>query len=357
MQETSATLPQRSSLASFNLVTWSFGAPRARPWVHIQAGLHSNEIPPLLTAVHLRDRLTRLEEEGKLTGRVTVVPLANPIGLSQRVLGRPEGRYDLADGTNFNRDFPDLYEGARRVLDKGDAKHPDDASVSAALREALDGAPTVSITAALRNLLVAQALGADIVLDLHSAVTGVVHLVTQPAFAGPLQSLARRLDAKAILTVEADAPSTFDEAVSLPRSRLQSEDPQGRISPAIAATVELRGNRDVSDELAARDAEAILGYCADRGVSAGQHHACEGGGVPVVASDRLISVDAPLPGIVVLHSVPGDHVRAGDKLADIVDPTSGERCTLAAPGDGLILIGKGDHFAFRGANILQIAPL
>src|SRR5215218_214867 len=94
--------------ASLSLTVHRFGPSGARPRIYVQASLHADEIPGMIAAHHLRERLTRLEAEGRVRGEVVLVPSANPIGLAQRVLGSAIGRFDLADGLNFNRDYPYL---------------------------------------------------------------------------------------------------------------------------------------------------------------------------------------------------------------------------------------------------------
>ena len=75
-----------------------FGAPGARPKVYVQAALHADEIPGMLTAQHLIRLLQAHADAGRIMGEVVVVPLANPIGLSQRIMGGMVGRFSLADG-------------------------------------------------------------------------------------------------------------------------------------------------------------------------------------------------------------------------------------------------------------------
>lgn len=53
---------------------------------YIQAALHADEIPGLLVANHLIKLLDKAEEKGELLHRITIVPFANPIGLSQQLL-------------------------------------------------------------------------------------------------------------------------------------------------------------------------------------------------------------------------------------------------------------------------------
>ena len=238
----------------------------------------------------------------------------------------------------------------------------DEEAATQALGVALERAASDTTTEALKVALLREAIEADIVLDLHSAVTGILHVVVQEDVAreGPgeaLRSLAAHLGARTVLTVPRAAPDTFDEAVFLPRLRMREAFPAAPLSLPLAATVELRGNRDVSDECAAGDAEALLAFLTERGVVTGSAPGRPAGEVPIAASEALISVTAPEAGIVVLCVDVGDRVERGAVLADLVDPVSGQRRKLTAPGAGVVLITRGDHYAWRGASIAQLVPI
>lgn len=60
--------------------------------------------------------LAQVEAHGRLRGRVTVVPFANPLGLGQVLHGDHTGRFDLYDGRNFDRDCPDLTDDPDRNI-------------------------------------------------------------------------------------------------------------------------------------------------------------------------------------------------------------------------------------------------
>jgi hypothetical protein len=263
MRRIDISLKQQTPLRTHRLTALVFGGPEDHPHAYLQAGLHADEVPAFLTMVHLRRRLCEIESEGLIAGRVTLVPVANPIGLSQRVLGEPEGRYDLADGKNFNRGFPDLSKAALSRL--GGERKIDAGAVREALTAALDAEDACNQTSALRLALMRLALDADLVLDLHSDINAVLHLVTVRAFATSLAPLAARLGAaRMLLTNDGGPPRVFDEAMSLPRLRLAERFPEARL--VRAATIELRGNRDVDHENAKHDANAILDYLAVAGI-------------------------------------------------------------------------------------------
>ena len=78
---------------------------------YLQASIHADETPALLTLHHLLRLLDRADRDGAITGEIVIVPYANPIGLDQFVNAGHTGRYELAGGGNFNRNWPDLSEG------------------------------------------------------------------------------------------------------------------------------------------------------------------------------------------------------------------------------------------------------
>ena len=77
-------------------MSFHYGPAGSGRKVYIQASLHADELPGMLVAHHLRQKLLALEAQGALLGEVVVVPVANPIGLAQTLLRAPHGRFDLA---------------------------------------------------------------------------------------------------------------------------------------------------------------------------------------------------------------------------------------------------------------------
>src|SRR3954471_20218608 len=101
------------------LVSFHFGAPGSGEKIYIQSSLHADETPAMLTTLLLKRRLLELEEQGALNAEIVLVPVANPVGLGQHVLGQFLGRFELGSGKNFNRHFPQfpkLVEGAKEAL-------------------------------------------------------------------------------------------------------------------------------------------------------------------------------------------------------------------------------------------------
>src|SRR3954469_19948522 len=102
-------LTQGTPGVAIELQSLHYGTPGAGPKATLQAALHADEIPGLLVAHHLRERLATLEAEGRILGEIVLVPVPSPLGLGQRVLHSALGRFDLATGENFNRHYADLF--------------------------------------------------------------------------------------------------------------------------------------------------------------------------------------------------------------------------------------------------------
>lgn len=343
------------------LVSLHHGSPGAGPKVVIQASLHADETPGMLVAHHLRSRLAELDAAGRITGEVVLVPAANPLGMAQWSLRTHQGRFDQAGGENFNRHFADLTEAVLAAV--GDTLGSDAvanaAAVRRALREAAAALPATTPLEDLRRTLLGLAIDADTVIDLHCDGQALLHLYTTPATWSPQgELLARCLGVEVALLAERSGGDPFDEACSMVWVDLAS-----RLGPAkplppgcLAVTVELRGEHDVTHELASRDAEAILTYLHHRGAvrlpepPALPAPRCEP--TPLAGS---IPMHAPHGGVLVFLRELGDRVREGEPIAELIDPITGRASVVASPADGLFFAREWRRFAYAGMAIGKVA--
>ncbi|MCB8820371.1 succinylglutamate desuccinylase/aspartoacylase family protein [Microvirga rosea] len=358
MRLDSLSLPGTTPGLSITLSFLRFGTPGAGPKVYIQAGLHADETPGPLTAHHLRQRLSSLEEAGRIKGEIVLVPVANPIGLAQRLNNVFHGRFDFSDGGNFNRYFPDMTDEVAEEV--GPQLGPDPQAnmvlIRQSLKKALASRTPVSPTEHLKQILLSEAIDADIVLDIHCDSDAVVHLYTLTPQAEEFAPLGAYLGAKAVLLATESGDNPFDEAVSRPWLLLQERFPDAAIPmTGFATTLELRGQADVSDELAAADAEAILNYLTLRGVISGT--APELPSLPVEPTPLAgtEAVTAPCAGIILFKKVAGDHVAAGDVVAHLLDPSSGHETIVRASTDGILFARCATRFAHAGKRLGKIA--
>ncbi|NVD41954.1 succinylglutamate desuccinylase/aspartoacylase family protein [Ensifer sp. HO-A22] len=335
-----------------------FGSNEGSPIVYIQGGLHADEAPGIIVAHALCETLAELEAASAISGRVRVVPVANPVGLSQFALGQQEGRFDLYDGRNFNRHYPDF---GPMLSGRLSGRLGNDASINAAVIRAelkllIDEWDVVTPSDHVRKCLMNLAIDADYVLDLHCDGEAEVHLYTQPLFAQTFSSLATRLQARAVLLAEISGLNPFDEALVRPWLDLARELPDMNIPLGCASTtVELRGRSDVDRQRARSDAEGIVDFLRELGIvkgSAGQAPAklCEP--TPLAGSEAVVS---PSAGVVSYAIDLGQEVIAGDVVAEIIDPLSGTVTAVKARTSGVFYARADSRIAERGKRLGKIA--
>jgi predicted deacylase len=335
-----------------HLTSHHFGSATTGKKIYIQAGLHADETPAMLVATTLMPLLRELEQAGKLQCEVVLVNSANPLGLSQWLLGAPVGRFDLASGRNYNRDYPVLFAEIAAGIEGKLTQDIDSnrATIRAAWHAALTARPPATVFDALQRKLMLLAHDADVVLDLHCSREAAMHVYTGTAIWNEVEPLARYLGSKASLLAYDSGAVSFDEAFSYPswqlRERFGAEFP----IPAgpIAVTVEHRGQRDVDYEIATQDAEAIIHYLTHQGYIAGTapplppllHPA-----TPLAGSEQFI---APVTGILVHRAAIGAMIEVGQALFDIVDVDSGQATHINSKTRGALYMRRDVRFVKAG---------
>lgn len=339
------------------LVSFHFGAARSREKIYIQASLHADETPAMLTTLLLKRRLLELERQGALNAEVVLVPVANPVGLAQYVLGQFVGRFDLASGKNFNRhffQFPKLVAQAREALGPNPAENV--RIIRRLIAEELAAHKPLSEFESLQLSLLKLSFDADVVIDLHCSLEAAMHLYTSEAAWPQFEPLARYLGAQASLLATNSGGEAFDETHSLLWWRLQQEMPADKPVPngAIAVTVECRGQRDVSYEAAQHDADAILDYLAWRkavALEAKPLPPLPTAATPLAGSEQFY---APVSGILVHRAKIGDKISVGQPLFDIVDPLTDETTTLTSNTEGVFYMRRAIRFVTAGAPLGRV---
>jgi predicted deacylase len=345
-----------------HLVSFHYGPQDGGRKVYIQSSLHADELPGMLVAHHLRQRLQQLEEQGALMAEVVVVPVANPLGLSQVLQRAHMGRFELASGENFNRHYPELIELLKPQIESrfggqlGESAAANTALIRQAMREALDAVDAKGELESQRKLLLRLAADADVVLDLHCDCESWAHLYT----AGPLwpqvEPLARYLGTHANLLALESGDNPFDEACSQTWWQLQAALPGVPIElGCVSVTVELRGQADVSHEHAANDAQAILNYLQHLGHVAGDAPELPPLKQPATALEATEVVRTPIAGVVAYHKALGEWVQAGECVADCIDPLTGEVAQLCASQEGLFFAREWQRFAPAGRPLFKVA--
>ncbi|WP_233833573.1 succinylglutamate desuccinylase/aspartoacylase family protein [Paraburkholderia sp. ZP32-5] len=342
------------------LVSFHFGptaGTHSGQKIYIQASLHADETPAMLTTVLLKRRLLELEKAGALNAEIVLVPVSNPVGLSQYVLGQFVGRFDLASGKNFNRHFVQF---TKLVANAKEALGSDATENVRIVRELLAAelAQQKALTEfdSLQLALLKLSHDADVIIDLHCSLEAAMHLYTSEAAWSQFEPLSRYLGAQASLLATDSGGGAFDETHSLLWWTLQQQMPASKPVPtgSIAVTVECRGQRDVSYEVAQQDADAIVDYLLWRGAIRGEAKPLPpllSEATPLAGSEQFY---APVSGILVHRAKIGDTIRVGQPLFDIVDPLTDETTTIASQTEGVLYMRRAIRFVTAGAPLGRV---
>ncbi|MDD2924470.1 succinylglutamate desuccinylase/aspartoacylase family protein [Rhodoferax sp.] len=354
----SPSLGSHKTLTSFH-----FGQPGSGRKIYIQASLHAEELPGMLTAHHLRAQLEAAEAAGLIRGEIVLVPVANPIGLAQRLDHKPMGRFELDTSENFNRFYPDL---ASAIVEVVSGALTDDASANVQLVRRAIGDYLQSWTPntelqSLRRTLLTLSHDADYMLDLHCDCEAVLHFYTEEPCWPQLAPLAHFLGSRATLLARNSGNRPIDECLSSAWWQLSEKlAAAGNSKPlpqgCCSTTIELRGELDVSHAWAQQDAQAIVNWLQYIGVwtcvtaPAVPAALCEA--TPLAGSETLY---ARSPGMVVFAAVPGQTLKKGDLVAEIIDPIAKHTAPVLAGVDGVFYARIRDRYITTGGELGKIA--
>lgn len=340
------------------LVSLHYGQPGGQK-AYIQASLHGDELPGMLVAHHLRLQLDALEAAGQITGEIVLVPVANPIGLSQFLLHAHLGRFELTTGENFNRHYPDQIDAVARAVEPqlGADAAANVALLRRALKAAVQAAPVDTELQSQRRALMALSCDADIVLDLHCDAQALMHLYTETPCWPDCEPLARFLGSRVTLLAQDSGDNPFDEACSQVWWKWAKHFGDRFPIPqaCLSVTVELRGAADVTHELAAADAKNIVDFLRWRGLIAGDNP-----DVPEAVGDARplagsMPIKSPVAGVLTFVKEVGAEVKAGEVLAHVIDPITAEVTELTSPVDGLFFARDFLRFANAGMRVAKVA--
>ena len=135
-----------------------------------------------------------------------------------------------------------------------------------------------------------------------------------------------------------------------------------RVTPApipqgcCTTTIELRGEAEVNHAYAMQDARAIFAYLEYIGVLQTGHRpalpAAKCQPTPLAGSETL---RAPVPGVVVFAAEPGARLKAGDLVAEMINPITLESCKVSASVEGIFYARIRDRYVTAGCEIGKIA--
>jgi predicted deacylase len=281
--------------------------------------------------------------------------------MSQVMNGVQMGRYELAGGGNFNRNWPDLFDGLAEQVGGQLTADPvrNVTIVRAAIMAGLQARTAGSEISSLRLALARLAADADIVLDCHCDSEALLHLFLIPAHWPAAADLSAEIGSRATLLSDDSGGRAFDETFSTPWTRLAHAFPDKPVPAAcLSATVEYRGSAEVGDEWAEPDAKALFRFLQRRGLLAGDPGPLPAAQCEATRLDACDVVRSSAAGIVSYKQRVGARVAAGAVIAEIVDPTADDARTGRTPvytaADGLVLSRRTDKFVRPGDSLAKV---
>ncbi|KJZ12409.1 succinylglutamate desuccinylase [Marinomonas sp. S3726] len=299
-----------------------FGEVGARPKIYLQAGLHADEWPGFLVLNKLIQLLTKADEAGLIKGEITIVPVANPIGLAQNFHGYIPGRFAFSDGGgNFNRNWPQLGDKIEKKIKGQITSNQDDNAklIRQVMAEELKQLPETTELQGLKKTLLAMSMDADEVLDLHCSGEASMHAYVAQEFEDHFAPLLARMGAKVALSELETGAHSFDETNVSVWRHLKNH--YAHLVPwgARSLTLELRGENDISQEQALGDAQAIFDYLSQREVIDQVVETVDTSELHYYPLDAMDLVKAPCAGIVCYNKNIGEMVEVGEKIGEVVD--------------------------------------
>ena len=319
------SLPASSLANARTLKVIHYGDPKTDCKAYIQAGLHADEAPGFVVMHHLINLFDQADTENKIDGHIVLVPVANPIGVSQWRDETLHGRFDFFNNINFNRQYADISaQVAEQIKDRlGSAPEENVALIRQTAGEIMGSIAPPDEAAALKHQLLLLSFDADIVLDLHCDCESLMHVYLGTPLWPEAKDLSAQMGAEVTLLAEDSGVTAYDEACSRFWWQLAERFPNHPIPPAcLAATVELRGLADVTHAHAQQDAQNIFWFLQRRGFVKGTEKVPD---IPPLINDAtplrgVAHLKAPAPGVVVFLKSPGDRIAKHEVIAEIVNP-------------------------------------
>ena len=310
------------------------------PHVHIQASVHGAEIQGNAVIFEL---LRLLKSGLQFQGSLTVIPMANPMGINHKAGSYTAGRHNPISGNNWNRNYHDFVklssefaEGDQDVLNLGgfleDKVQMDWTELKKTYRklmlsvidQRLKRAAEYGISddSLLALNLQKLAIPADFVLDLHTGGVCAKYLYT-PEYC--LQS-AKNLGFAFNLIIPEEFAGAMDEASFVPWVKLRQELANFGREVELdfeAYTLELGSQEMICIDEARRDLSGILKFLRAKGmIHDHAYHMLETAPTQSQYGCRLAdfkSYYAKTGGLAQYHIMPGDFLKRGDLMASIID--------------------------------------
>ncbi|QFU21400.1 succinylglutamate desuccinylase/aspartoacylase family protein [Shewanella eurypsychrophilus] len=328
------------------------------PSVYIQANVHGAEVQGNAVIY----QLMQLLEHYTICGDITLVPLANPLGINQKSGEFTLGRFDPITGVNWNREYLDHQVDVKAWYAANDTLS-DDELITHYKSMLLDAchqrlSHEWGITTGHQQAVMLQTMAhqADIVLDLHTGPKSCKHLYCPEYDA----KAAAFFSIPYTLFIPNDFGGAMDESIFCPWWQLAEHmQSVGRNFdlPVSAFTLELGSQENINLADALIDAKGILAYLSERGVIEQKVMAAEMTRYACYLKDYK-KYHSPLGGMVEYQAEVGEPLKAGDPLANIlrIDLYGTEKAltTLSLKQDCVPILHFASASVYQGTELYKV---
>lgn len=359
-------LGQDPTGASISTELFVFDSKKPGPTVFIPSSVHGAEVQGNLVLYHLMKLLISTNYSGKLI----LLPLANPLATRTKIGTMTYGRFNPVTGHNWNRNYIELKfdaaSWARQHL------KDDDQSVARAFKDEIE--KLIDQEKAKRELygtpengrlnleLQKLAAQADIVLDLHTGPAATDYLYA-PEY---LSEDAKMMKIPFTLIVPHVFAGALDEAVFTPWTALKEAFKENKreftLLPKVY-TVELQSEEQLNGELAQKQLSRLCTYLTHHGVfKVAPFPEVDQGPLWQTLLHHYKTYYSPKGGLVEYLVKPGDHFKKGDTLARILsfkgvhdnDSLNSAMTEVKAIADGALINHYPSAVISEGHELFQV---
>jgi predicted deacylase len=349
-------VPIRTTPASGEVFIQSYffkGKRATAPKVYLQSSVHGAELQGNAVIFHLIDFFKKNPPEGD----ITLVPVANPVGMDRKTGEYTDGRFDSTTGENWNRAY------FNAVIEKESQREDEHqfclenlkttataAEFKSKMLRAIQNKKKTSLRFAQRLALTLQemAAAADLVLDLHNANISVPHLYSADS------TLADSIyfGIPFVIAIPTVFAGALDEAILAPWALFQKFKKEKQLS-AQSYTLELGSQEQISLAAGFEQAQGILQYLIHQGAVRGKLKKPASARYSTLKNYR--TVYAPQGGLYEFVHELGTPARAGEVLATCLnfDSQGGKLTTIPAGKDFLPLLRYSSSAVGEGDELLK----
>lgn len=346
--------------ACLDITLYTFDSEKKGPTVYLQANMHGAETQGNIVLLELM----KLLKSTPFTGKIKMVPQANPIGINHKAGTFTLGRWNHTTGNNWNRNYLDTaskYKEEIIAFAKEHGAKPISkiatsfkSFLSKLYQEELeDQGYGITDDKKLNVTLQLLASDADYVLDLHTAPVGTRYIYA-PEY---LEERVSDLQFPHHIIIPHEFAGAMDEACFMPWYTLYKQ--LGLTCPFESYTLELGSEEIIDSTLGKTDLDRITHFLSCRGVlKSGVSRYKEEVQYSAPLS-QMKNYYASTGGLIEYHVSAGTYIKEGEHLATIhklyqaKDLSQAEQ-KITAQQEGIIIYHGTTSNISEGVELFQI---